>query len=457
MIDFFISYHQDDQSWAEWISWTLEEASYSVVIDTCDSHPGRISAIESGIAESGDESFSEGEAISAESFLTYTDARRFVMEQQRLERMVSIKRRTFKESRKTIVLLSESHLEVAYSQLEWAASFTSDPLDLERKVIPVRIQDCQPTGLLGSVTYVDLVGLNETEARDRLLSALKQMEKSAKQSEPERINEFLFLKCETRTTQFLRQKINDTVSLDMVLIPGGSFVMGSPEDEIGHTIEESPQHVVTVPSFCLGKHPVTQTQYQAVIGTNPSSFRGSDRPVENISWEDAVKFCEQLSQLTEQEYRLPSEAEWEYACRAGTTTPFHFGETITADLANYDGTDKPDGIWSGSYGRGPKGTQPQETTMVGRFPPNAFGLYDMHGNIWEWCLDHWHNNYEGAPIDGSAWLRSNDISSSRVLRGGSWSVSPRYCRSAYRNFNPPILKSVAHLGFRVVCPVPQKT
>ncbi len=190
------------------------------------------------------------------------------------------------------------------------------------------------------------------------------------------------------------------VTLDMVYIPGEKFTMGSPETEKGRESwqkgTESPQHPVTVPSFFMGKYPVTQSQWQAVMGNNPSSFKGENRPVENISWDDVVKFCQQLSEKTGKEYRLPSEAEWEYACRAGTTTPFYFGETITTDLANYDGN---------------------STTDVGSFPPNAFGLYDMHGNVWEWCADAWHDNYEGAPSDGSIWEKEKG---QPVVRGGSW-------------------------------------
>jgi formylglycine-generating enzyme required for sulfatase activity len=258
----------------------------------------------------------------------------------------------------------------------------------------------------------------------------------------------LIFKRETRTAQFFSEALNDTISLDMVLIPGGSFLMGSPKDELDRFGNESPQHLVSASSFCMGKYPVTQAQYQTVMGTNPAHFEGSDRPVEQVSWEDAVEFCDLLSQHTKREYRLPSEAEWEYACRAGTTKPFHFGETIATDLANYDGTDDPDGKWSGSYGHGSKGIYRQETTPVGIFPPNAFGLYDMHGNVWEWCLDGWHDNYEEAPTDGSAWLRHK--SSYRLLRGGSWNNLPRLCRSAVRNnFAPDIRYNF--IGFRVLC------
>jgi formylglycine-generating enzyme required for sulfatase activity len=195
---------------------------------------------------------------------------------------------------------------------------------------------------------------------------------------------------------------------------------------------------------------ITQAQWQVVFNSNPeleanpSISIGDELPVDNVSWDKATKFCLALSTLTQRIYRLPSEAEWEYACRAGTTTPFHFGETITTDLANYDGRDNR---WSGSYRKEPKEIYRQQTTVVGKFPPNAFGLYDMHGNLWEWCQDTWHSNYDGAPTDGSAWIDDNDY---HLLRGGSWIVNPQYCRSAYRNngFNNG---RDDYIGIRVVC------
>ncbi|MFM6281938.1 MAG: formylglycine-generating enzyme family protein, partial [Dolichospermum sp.] len=184
---------------------------------------------------------------------------------------------------------------------------------------------------------------------------------------------------------------------------------------------------------------------------NLSRFKGdgstsltNHRPVEQVSWHDAVEFCARLSNYTKRPYRLPSEAEWEYACRAGTTTPFHFGDTITTELANYDGNN--------TYGDGSKGVYREETTEVGSFKiANEFGLYDMHGNVWEWCQDDWHNNYEGAPTDGSAWI-SNNAKSDKLLRGGSWFVNPGNCRSAYRCY-PAAGFGTYHDGFRVVCGV----
>jgi formylglycine-generating enzyme required for sulfatase activity len=234
----------------------------------------------------------------------------------------------------------------------------------------------------------------------------------------------------------------------MVSIVGGTFLMGSPEGE-GYG-DEKPQHQVTIEPFYMGKYPVTQAQWLAVMGKNLSRFKDGNwenRPVEEVSWDDAVAFCEKLSKLTGNDYRLPSEAEWEYGCRAGTTTPFYFGETITTDLANYRGTDWERYGWSGSYGSGPKGVCRSETTEVGKFPPNAFGLYEQHGNVWEWCGDNLHENYEGAPTDGSVWKGGNE--SRRVLRGGSWGNYPVDARAASRNGSIPDDRNVS-FGFRVV-------
>jgi formylglycine-generating enzyme required for sulfatase activity len=271
-----------------------------------------------------------------------------------------------------------------------------------------------------------------------------------------------------QTAQHFIEDLGNRVELEMVLIKSGSFTMGALLTEEGSTNYERPQHQVTVPTFFMGKYPVTQAQWQAVaslpqvnreIKPDPSRFEGEDRPVERVSWYDAVEFCDRLAAHTKRQYRLPSEAEWECACRAGTTTAFHFGETITTDLANYRGTDNDEYKWSGSYGRGPKGIYREETTPVGSFGvANAFGLYDMHGNVCEWCLDDWHSNYEDAPTDGGAWVDDNDNLSQEkgraILRGGSWGNNPEYCRSAYRYY---IMNGAGRdfiydrFGFRLAC------
>ena len=263
----------------------------------------------------------------------------------------------------------------------------------------------------------------------------------------------LTIQRQTQQAWQFTEDLGQEVSLEMLAIPAGKFLMGSPPNELERSSSEDPQHEVSIESFFMGKYPITQAQWRQVasfpqinreLNPDPSQFKGDDRPVEYITWYDAVEFCERLSQKTGRSYRLPTEAEWEYACRAGTTTPFHFGETITTDLANYDG--------NYTYGVGKKGVYRKETTPVGSFKvANAFGLYDMHGNVWEWCEDEWHKNYVGAPTDGTAWTAKNDENSSKkVLRGGSWYYVPDACRSASRDRNEPD-DDFYHVGLRVVC------
>jgi formylglycine-generating enzyme required for sulfatase activity len=257
------------------------------------------------------------------------------------------------------------------------------------------------------------------------------------------------------TVRGYAEPLRGGVELELVMVPAGRFVMGSPGNELERTSDEGPQHEVTVPKFLMGRYPVTQAQWRVVAGwakversldSDPSRFKGSNRPVEQVSWLDAIEFCARLSQRTGREYRLPSEAEWEYACRSGTNTPFYFGETITPDLANYDG--------NYTYGDGPKGVYREETTEVGQFPANGFGLHDMHGNVREWCMDHWHSSYDDAPTDGSAWIdKTAETTAERVLRGGSWLGIPRNCRSAQRVYLVAST-ATAYFGFRVVCVPP---
>ncbi len=269
------------------------------------------------------------------------------------------------------------------------------------------------------------------------------------------------IKKESKQAQYFSENLPNGVTLDMVDIPGGTFMMGTDDEEIERLVKkfnwdgyrrEKPQHHVTVPPFYMGKYPITQAQWEAVaflpkvkLDLNPESsrFKGDNRPVEQVSWYDAEEFCKRLSKATGRDYRLPSEAEWEYACRAGTTTPFHFGETITDKLANYNATY--------TYADEPQGEYREQTTPVGQIFPNAFGLYDMHGNVWEWCADDWHEDYQGAPKDGSAWLENDNRSQFTTLRGGSWSRDPDVCRSAYRNdiVRRDDLSSL--IGFRVLC------
>lgn len=240
----------------------------------------------------------------------------------------------------------------------------------------------------------------------------------------------------------------------MVAIPPGRFLMGSPSNEerwSGYDGREEPQHEVTIEyTFALGQHTVTFAEWDAALSAGARLERPGDegwgrdrRPVINVSWEDAQAYLGWLNGRLGLDgkpdaYRLPSEAEWEYACRAGTTTPFSFGQTITPQQANFDG--------NYTYGDGPKGTYHEKTMPVGTYPANAFGLYDMHGNVWEWCADRWHETYQGAPADGSVWQGGDP--SRRVLRGGSWFYTPQVLRSAYRSgYNPT--DRIDFWGFRV--------
>ncbi len=288
--------------------------------------------------------------------------------------------------------------------------------------------------------------------------------------------------------QYFIQNLGNGVTLEMVKIPKGNFLMGTSEAEAAQVEEEytrhmppektaearewvpieMPQHGVTVQSFYLGKYEVTQAQWRAVAKTakvnrdlaqDPSGFKGDDLPVTQVSWLEAKEFCARLSRETDLPYRLPSEAEWEYACRAGTTTPFHFGETITTKYVNYNG--------KYPYGQGPVGEYRARTVPVGSFGvANAFGLYDMHGNVWEWCLDAMYWTYHGAPADGSAWGENDLRRPVRVMRGGAYGNDNKPegmffynfcafdCRSARRN-SVPENNRYHDLGFRVALSLKQ--
>jgi formylglycine-generating enzyme required for sulfatase activity len=260
-----------------------------------------------------------------------------------------------------------------------------------------------------------------------------------------------------QATPIAGQEYHDPVSgIDFVWIPEGCFLMGQTETEKQTIIQERgegayknyyqdelPQHEVCLDGFWMGKTEMTQAQWQQVMGSNPSRFEGDSRPVEQVSWNDAQKYLKKLNTQAGQEiYRLPTEAEWEYAARAGTTTPFYFGETISTDQANYDG----DYV----YGSGKKGVDRGQTTEVGSFPANAWGLYDIHGNVWEWCQDWYGSDYYAtSPKDNP---QGPDTWEYRVLRGGSWDDDPHGCRSAYRSRGVPGYRG-DYVGFRVVAGV----
>jgi formylglycine-generating enzyme required for sulfatase activity len=279
------------------------------------------------------------------------------------------------------------------------------------------------------------------------------------------------------------EPLRQSLDLQLVEIPAGSFLMGSPASEEGHQADEGPQHEVKLESFFLGRTPITQAQWREVaqwqegpgerwgewLNPTPSRFpddkgglwtgeaNTDNRPMEKVSWQAAMEFCSRLSQRSGKTYTLPSEAQWEYACRAGTTTPFSYGETLSDELANYNA--------STTYGRGRKGKVRGQATEVGIFPANPWGLHDVHGTVWEWCADPWHSSYDlgqqKAPDDGSPWLDATEAGKAgmegeradertRVLRGGSWVHGPVICRSACRyRFHPGI--AGGNVGFRVCC------
>jgi formylglycine-generating enzyme required for sulfatase activity len=245
-------------------------------------------------------------------------------------------------------------------------------------------------------------------------------------------------------------QLKDKVHLEMVPIPAGKFWMGSADDEPDRQTNESPQHLVRLPRFYLARTPITQAQWRAVatwspedgaplwervLNPDPSYFRDDQsdndddrRPVENVSWLDAQEFCRRLRQRTGEIYTLPTEAQWEYACRAGTTSAFAFGTTLNNEQAN---------VYS------------FETSKVDKYNSNRYGLQDMHGNVWEWCDDHWHDDYLGAPTNGDSWINPHaDEVKPRCMRGGSWKDTHIKCRSAYRDYWPPFYLD-KNVGFRV--------
>ena len=254
----------------------------------------------------------------------------------------------------------------------------------------------------------------------------------------------------TYQVNYYEEMLDNSISLHMISIPAGKFMMGTKKAEIeimakkfnaGLFTSEDPEHQVSLEPFLMSKYPITQVQWSIVAGwekvkidlpENPAKFVGMLKPVERVSWEEAQEFCQRLSAKTQKHYHLPSEAQWEYACRAGTQTPFSFGETLTVQLANYQNSSiyslEEKNIYSQEEVRG-------KTTEVGIFPPNAFGLCDMHGQVVEWCEDDWHPNYENAPIDGTAWVDKDNYQAKKVIRGGAWYFAPWSCRSATRSYN----------------------
>jgi len=433
-----ISYVTEDRDWADWMTWVLEEHGHEVTTQELDAQLSREDVVE------------------LEESFTVAD--------------------------RTLLVMSDHLLKTNFNQLLLAPMLRKASAS-GRSLLPIRIDECQPGEPLASLQVLDLLDQTEAEAEQKLVEALsgtggqvltvggrvltiggQALTIGDDLSDAVEVGEGgLKLRRRRHVVRGFLEKLTDDLELMMMQIPEGSFLMGSPDDEPERSDDEGPQHRVTVPEFFMGKYPVTQAQWRFVaellqveqeLNPTPSQFEGELNPVESVSWYDVAEFCRRLSQLTGRVYRLPTEAEWEYACRVNTLTPFHFGETITTDLANYRGTDNEERGWSGSYGRGPKGIYREKTTPVNHFDlANEFGLCDMHGNVWEWCEDHWHENYEDAPTDGNAWLTENE-DAERVFRGGSWLVNPGNCRSACRNYTSPGGRD-GSLGFRVVCSAPR--
>lgn len=237
----------------------------------------------------------------------------------------------------------------------------------------------------------------------------------------------------TIAVPYHREPLPWNTALTFLAIPGGHFFMGTSPQERGSWRDEHPCHGVHLNPFWLAQTPLTYGQLEAIatlptiqhpLTCYPSGHPGDDHPVGAIPWLEALEICDRLSLYLGQTFRLPSEAEWEYACRAGSNTPFHFGATLTSALANYNSTHPYGQEKSGGYRGG--------TTPVASFPPNAFGLYDMHGNVTEWCGDLWHRDYQGAPTQGEAWNETKGAIAGRIVRGGSWSHRPKDCRSGSR-------------------------
>ena len=232
-------------------------------------------------------------------------------------------------------------------------------------------------------------------------------------------------------------RVTNSVGMKLSLIPDGQFMMGSPPEEEWHRDDEIQHRVTLTKAFYMGATEVTQGQWETLMGENPSFFTGETLPVDTVTWKQALEFCRKLSEKEEVPYRLPTEAQWEYACRAGTATPFHTGNTISTDQANYDGNH--------TYDDGKKGIFRETTTKAGSFAPNAWGLYDMHGNVWEWCAD-WYGEYSGADVSDPTGPAQGEF---RIIRGGTWINFPAVCRSANRGKTVPISWNF-HFGFRVV-------
>ncbi|MDQ1252205.1 MAG: hypothetical protein QG646_1323 [Euryarchaeota archaeon] len=325
-----------------------------------------------------------------------------------------------------LMCMSPAYFDSEWGNMEHLTILFRNPTNTQRRLIPLLIADCIPPDTIAQFAYIDWRTCSDEAYGDILDSC------------SENNSELPLIKINSGIrklgiTEIPKTYTSPSIGMEFVLIPSGKFIMGSQLDEKGRWDAEGPVHEVIIKnSFYMGKYPVTQKQWKSVMSSNPSYFKGDDLPVEKVSWNDAQEFIKKLNQTEKTNiYSLPSEAEWEYSCKAGTTTRFSFGddESKLGDYAWY-------GENSGS-----------ETHPVGQKKPNPWGLYDMHGNAWEWCQDEWHRNYDGAPSDGRAW--ESRSTSSRVYRGGCWKCYAMFCRSAYRLKLRPVYHR-DFIGFRLL-------
>ncbi|MDX2032706.1 MAG: SUMF1/EgtB/PvdO family nonheme iron enzyme [Blastocatellia bacterium] len=370
-------------------------------------------------------------------------------------------------------------------EIKQALEHARQKLDDDVWLIPARLDDCDVPEALADIQWVDLFDAHGVEDLLRALAhQLRRMGRTAPSRSSGSKAQPAPLPISTPGELFNTVKLDDSgkivertqgqarlfidvlspeVKVEMIELPGGEFWMGSTEAEAQKALSErrrwnkdakeewftreSPRHRVKLAPFLIGKYPVTQAQWYEVMGDLPAideNFQGDNRPIVNINWEEATAFCRELTRRTNHQYRLPTEAEWEYACRAGSTRPFAFGPTITPEIVNYDG--------NFPYGKAPKGEYRRKTIPVGSLGvANAFGLFDMHGNVWEWCSDWFGAEYykechkQGVVSDPQGPVRG----SFRVFRGGSWGNGAVYCRSADRSDAAPGIRYDV-IGLRLV-------
>ncbi|MDB9320062.1 SUMF1/EgtB/PvdO family nonheme iron enzyme [Nodularia spumigena] len=356
-----------------------------------------------------------------------------------------------------VIFIGKDYEKKEWCRLEWRAIRELIKTKIQESplaIMPIRMDSGDVPGLFSTDGYIDIRGRKPKEIASLINQRLASLGHDP--HPPGSINQQPSVLDDAKEAQSFTEYLGNRVELEMVGIPGGTFMMGSAGERHNG---EYPQHRVNIQPLSMGKFPVTQEQWKVVstmpkvtqeLKPSPSWFKGNKLPVEQITWHEAVEFCARLSKHSGKNYRLPSEAEWEYACRAGTDTQFFFGECLTPKLAKFDynNQDYKFGEESEFTLKSLIQLSPEilillvlrlgGTTPVGQFPDNAFGLYDMHGNVWEWCSD-----------TGRTWI-DNKNQNTRLLRGGSWSALPKDCRSAARCCNKPD-GAQYDTGFRVVC------